>query len=114
MLRRGYAFSLLTLSFISVVGLLATGHQISFGDFVQLKFILEAGLFFLTGFSMLRNQLGASLIVLLILTQLSLTDIYVDVIRESSSIGITFLFIVVTGLTIFHIWDRVKVLRQGA
>jgi len=110
LLRAGFSFILFALSIISILGLLATGHQISIGDFAQVKLILEAIILILTGVMLLKRQsTNIVIIILLVLTQISLTDIYLEIIREDNSMGITILFITITGLTIYHAWGQIKI-----
>jgi hypothetical protein len=109
-IRTGYAYTLLTLSVISILVLLATGHQISLSDRGQLKLILEATVFLLTGFAILKRHLTGNVlaIILLVLTELSLVDIYLELSNEHGAAGITTLIIVMALLNLYLIYEIIK------
>jgi hypothetical protein len=109
----GYSYSLLTLSVISILGLLTTGHSISLGDSGQIKFIGEAIIFLLTGLSLLNKKPSSdiAILILLTLTALSLTDIFLEITQENNSVGLTVLFLILAGLTLYQGFDRFKSLK---
>ena len=109
----GYSYTLLTLSVISVLGLLATGHQISLRDSGQIKLILEAIVFLFTGFSILKRHLTKDTltIILLILTQISFVDIYLELSHEHGAAGIMTLIIILMLLNLYMIYGTIKNIR---
>ena len=112
-IRIGYSCFLLILSFISIVGLLATGHQISISDIAQIKFIGEAVIFLLTGITMIKRQAFSYIVViiLLVLTQVSLIDIYRELSQDEGAFFITTVFTVLTGLTLFLVFKHIKIVK---
>jgi hypothetical protein len=112
-ITKGYSYSLLAISLVSLIGLLGAGHGISSGDFLQMKFAFEIAVFFFTGLSMLnRNLINDTMtIILLVLTQLSLIDIYIDLSQEDFGIGITTLIIIMTFLTLYMIYGIIRSIR---
>jgi len=105
-----YSYTLITLSVISILGLLATGHQISLEDFGQIKLILEAIVFLFTGFSLLKRHLTKDTltIILLIVTQISLVDIYLELSHEHGTVVITTLIIIIALLNLYMIYGIIK------
>jgi hypothetical protein len=105
-----YAYSLITLSVISILGLLASGHNISSDDTAQIKFIGEAIIFLATGLALLNKKLNSDIIILILLTltTLSLIDIYLEIMQEGNSVGVTAIFIVLLIMTLYHGFVRVK------
>jgi hypothetical protein len=106
----GYSYSLLVLSVISILGLVATGHNISLHDTGQIKFIVEAIIFLLTGFALLNRKPNTDIVILILLalTALSLIDIYLEIIHEGNSIGLTALLLILVALTLYQIFNRIK------
>jgi hypothetical protein len=117
-ITKGYSYCLLAISMVSLIGLLGAGHGISDGDFLQMKFTVEIAIFFFTGLSILNRNLTTDTftIILLVLTQVSFIDIYVELSNEELnnddfSIGITVLTITMTILTLYMIYGIIKNIR---
>jgi hypothetical protein len=106
----GYACSLLGLSFLLMLLLLATGHQISLEDNSQIKLIVEAVIFSLTGITILKRKPSSYIIAitLLILTQLSLVDIYTELSQDEINFVIAVLLLILSGLTLYEIFKCIK------
>lgn len=96
-----YSYSLIALSVISILGLLATGHSISS---VEIKFIVETVIFFTTGVVLVSKKSKGDVIViiLLILTTLSLIDIYIDIMQEDKSVELTVIFLALLSMTLYQ------------
>jgi hypothetical protein len=103
-IKKVYSYSLIGLSLVSLLGLLATGHEISI-ESGQLILFFEIAVYFLTGLTILRKGEPSKtlIIILLTLTQIGLIEMYTEIIKEFFSIGITSIFIILTALTLFII-----------
>lgn len=78
-----HAVALLLTSFCLLILLLGSGHRINFGDFGQVKLLLEILIIFMTAGALFFKRKGflfssTVVIVLLILVQLSFIDFYLE------------------------------------
>lgn len=77
------AIALLLLSLYLLFLFIASGHRLNFGDFAQIKLVLEIFIFFVTAIALFfknKNVLFGDLVLisLLILVQIALIDFYIE------------------------------------
>jgi hypothetical protein len=106
-IKKIYSYSLIGLSIVSLLGLLATGHEISIE---QMLLFFEIAIYFLAGVTILRRHEASKtlILILLTLTQIALIEMYIEIIREFFSISITSIFIILTALTLYIMLKEFK------
>jgi hypothetical protein len=115
-IERFHSISLIVVSIIFLFLFLASGHGLNFEDSTQLKSLFETIVFFLSGISLFpslqKESSGYGLVlILLILVQVSLVDLFFEFFKEerNSSIPILLFFnLLISMINLFLIYSFFK------